>query len=97
VLLTFEAAGSDGERPPSARTYLVKQATRPIRGRAGFLKAHALCRGRCRFRDVAVGGELTLTVTDLRRRARYYYAVAARDNVSGRIGPRSQTVSVRTR
>jgi hypothetical protein len=35
-----------------------------------------------------------LTVGDLQPGRRYYYAIAARDNVSGRTGPRSPTVSV---
>ncbi len=36
-------------------------------------------------------------VTDLRPRTTYFYAVDARDNVSGRTGPRSTTVKARTR
>jgi phosphodiesterase/alkaline phosphatase D-like protein len=38
-----------------------------------------------------------LTITDLRPRTTYFYAVAARDNVSGRAGPRSPTTKTRTR
>ena len=97
VVLRFKAAGTDGNRPPAARTYVVKQSTRPIRGRRGFRRAQTLCKGRCRFAVTAVGAEVSLRVKDLRRRTRYYYAVAARDNVSRRVGPRSRAVRVRTR
>jgi len=38
-----------------------------------------------------------LTVNDLRLRTTYFYAVAARDNVSHRLGPRSRAVRIRTR
>jgi hypothetical protein len=96
-VLSFKAAGSDGDRPPAARSYVVKQSLGPIRSRRGFSRAQTLCKGRCRFPAITIGAELTLTVKDLDRRATYYYAVAARDNVSGRLGPRSRTVRVRTR
>jgi len=36
-------------------------------------------------------------VTDLRRRTTYYYAVAARDNVTGKLGRRSRPAKVKTR
>ncbi|MDQ3647382.1 MAG: hypothetical protein M3433_02125 [Actinomycetota bacterium] len=98
IALTFRAAGSDGNRPPAARSYLVKQSSRPIRSRRGFRRAQTLCEGRCRFPSVrAVGGTITLTVVDLRPRTTYHYAVAARDNVSKRPGPRSRAASARTR
>jgi hypothetical protein len=96
-VLTFNAAGSDGSDPPAARRYLVKQSLRPIRSARDFDRAAALCRGACSFDDdIEVGSLLRLKV-DYLRNDRYYYAVAARDNVSGRIGPRSRTVSVRSR
>ena len=44
-----------------------------------------------------LGADITLTVTELRRRTTYHYAVAARDNVSTRCGPRSAAVTARTR
>jgi hypothetical protein len=44
-----------------------------------------------------VGTEVNLSVTHLRPRTTYYYAVAAYDNVSHQLGPRSATVRVRTR
>ena len=97
IELSFDAPASDGRRPPAARTYLVKQSSRPIRSARAFRRARALCRGSCRFSAVRVGGRLTLTVTDLRPGATYHYAVAARDNVSGRPGPRSLPGSVRAR
>ena len=99
VVLTFSATGTDGNSPPAARTYVIKQSRRPIRGARGFRRAQSLCRrGRCRFAGVTdVGALLTLTVTDLRRRTTYYYAVAARDNVTGKLGPRSRPDRVRTR
>ena len=97
ILLTFKAPGSDGSRPPAARTYLIKQSRRPIRTARAFRRAPALCKGRCPFNITSVGTTLTLTVTDLRRRARYYFAVAARDNVSRRTGPRSKTAKARVR
>ena len=98
IVLNFEAPGSDGDRPPAARSYVVKQSLRPIRTARAFRGAAALCSGRCRFRNITrVGANLDLTVTDLRRRTTYYYAVAARDNVSGRLGRRSPTTRVTTR
>ncbi|MGH2841535.1 MAG: fibronectin type III domain-containing protein, partial [Solirubrobacteraceae bacterium] len=97
VVLTFDASGSDRQHAPPARTYLVKQSLRPIRRGRDFARAPALCRGACRFSPTTVGTKLTLTVTGLRPRTTYYFAVAARDNVSRRRGPRSLTVRVRTR
>ena len=97
VELTFGAAGTDGGRPPAARAYVVKQSRRPIRSARGFRRAQTLCGGSCRFRSAReVGARLAVSVTDLRPRTTYYYAIAARDNVSGRLGRRSVTVRVRT-
>ena len=95
VKLSFLAAGSDGRRGPAARVYLVKQSLRPIRDARSFARADALCKGSCRFAVTALDTRLTLTVTDLRPGRTYYYAVAARDNVSARPGPRSRTVKAR--
>jgi hypothetical protein len=97
VTLYFEAAGTDGNRGPAARSYVVKQSRRPIRGARGFRRAQTLCHGHCRFPSVSVGRRLSLIVTDLRSRAHYYYAVAARDNVTGRRGPPSLTAKVMPR
>ena len=97
VALSFNAPGTDGSRPPAARSYVVKQALRSISGARGFGRARSLCGRVCRFSVTEVGARITLTITDLRPRTTYYYAAAARDNVSGRLGPRSQTVTARTR
>jgi len=96
LVLAFGAAGTAGRRPPAARQYLVKQSSRPIRGRRGFRRAQALCGGRCSFDVRVVGSLIELTVRDLRPGTTYYYAVAARDNVSRRLGPRSPTAKART-
>jgi len=92
LTLSFLAPGSDASRGSAARSYRVKQSLRPIRGARGFARAQSLCRGACRFTVSRVGQRVTLTVTDLRPGKSYYYAVAARDNVSGRLGARSAVV-----
>ena len=98
IVLGFNAAGSDGSRSPAARVYLVKLSRRPIRGARSFKRAPALCKGYCRFPTVTgVGDGVTLTVHTLRPRTTYYYAIAARDNVSHQLGPRSKAVRVTTR
>jgi hypothetical protein len=96
IELFFNAPGTDGSRPPAARSYVVKQSRRPIRSARSFARAHTLCNGVCRFRLDSVGATVTLRVTDLRPHTTYYYAIAARDNVSGHRGPRSGT-KARTR
>jgi len=97
ITLTFRATGTESTKAPAARGYLVKQSRRPIRSANDFRRADALCKGACSFKVVEVGEKVTLKITDLRRGSTYYYAVAARDNVSARIGPRSETVTARTR
>jgi len=97
IQLRFNAPGTHASRAPAARTYLIKQSFRPIRGSRDFTRAHALCRGSCRFAITEVGGLISLTVSDLRPRTTYYYAIVARDNVSARGGPRSRAVRARTR
>ncbi len=97
VVLNFAAPGTDGLHPPAARGYLLKQSPRRIRGGRAFLAAPSLCHGACRFRVTVVGTRIKLTITHLHRHTVYYYAITARDNVSGRLGPRSPTVAVRTR
>jgi len=96
VKLDFSAAGTNGDRPPPAQRYLIRQSLRPIRSIDDFAHAQSLCRGSCRFTVSEVGGRISLAVGDLRPRTTYYYAVAARDNVSGRPGPRSPGVRVTT-
>jgi len=96
IVLSFSAPGTDGSRPPAARRYVVKQSLGPIRDLRAFGRARTLCGGACGFPAIRVGAKLSLTITGLRRHTTYYYAVAARDNVSGRLGPRSLVVKVRT-
>lgn len=96
VLLSFLAAGSDGFRPPAARSYVVRQSLRPIRSARDFKRARSLCAGACRFDPERVGERLELKITDLRPRTTYYYAIAARDDTTRRLGA-TRTVRVRTR
>ncbi len=97
IVLTFRAAGSNGAKAPAAHDYLIKQSLRPIRTPRDSARAQSLCKGRCRFSVTRVGTTITLKVTGLRGKLRHYYTVAARDNVSTRPGPRSKTISARTR
>ena len=97
ILLQFEASGTDRSSAPAARSYLVKQSLEPIRTRRDFNRAHALCKAACTFDVTAPGAAISLTVTALRPRTTYFYSVAARDNVSRRVGPRSKTVRARAR
>ena len=96
VVLSFAAAGTEGSKLPAARAYVVKQSLRPIRTARQFDRATSLCGGTCRFDVLRPGDDITVNVNRLRRRTTYYYAVAAKDNVSARRGPRSKTVSIRT-
>jgi alpha-tubulin suppressor-like RCC1 family protein len=97
IVLTFTAPGTDGGKPPAARTYLVKQSRRPIRSSRSFRKAQTLCKGRCHIPSITkVGGTVTLAITDLGRRKTYYYAVAARDNVTRKLGRRSKPAKAKT-
>ncbi len=96
IRLVLRATGTHYSRPPAATSYLIKQSSRPISTARDFRRAAALCKGACSFKVTQVGATLTLTVTDLRPQHTYHYAIAARDNVSGRVGRRSETVSART-
>ena len=96
IELDFAAVGTDGSNPPPAHDYLVSQSLRPIRTQHAFTAAPALCKGACRFAVTRVGTKIVLVVTNLRAQTTYYYAVAARDNVTGRLGPRSQTAAIKT-
>ncbi len=96
IMPTFAVPGSDGRKPPAARAYLVKQSPRPIRSARDLVRAESLCHGSCRFNVTAVGATIKLTINHLRPHSTYYYAIAARDNVSGTLGPRSRAVVIRT-
>jgi hypothetical protein len=96
IVLSFTAVGTNGRSPPAARSYLIAQAASPIDSVRAFRAAPRLCAGHCRFAVLRVGTTLKLTITHLRPGTTYYYAVAARDNVSGRLGPRSAAIRVRT-
>jgi len=97
IVLTFRAAGTDRTKPPAAHSYVIKQSTQPIRTPRDFHAAHALCHGTCSFAVTSLGATIRQKVTGLDRRRVYYYSIAARDNVSARVGPRSRTVTARTR
>jgi hypothetical protein len=51
--------------------------------------------GSCRVAVTRVGAKGTLTITDLHPSTTYYYT--ARDNVSGKLGPRSAVANARRR
>ena len=97
IELDFIAPGTNANNPPAATTYLIKQSTHPIRDQHDFTAAQALCEGACRFSVTSTATKIKLTITALRPRTTYYYAVAARDNVTGQPGPRSQTAKGTTR
>ncbi len=97
IMLSFSVPGSDGAHPPAARAYLVKQSHHPMPSLLDYRRAGTLCNGSCHFHVTAVGTKIKLTVTHLAPHSTYYYALAALDNVSGRPGPRSRSVEVRTR
>jgi alpha-tubulin suppressor-like RCC1 family protein len=96
IELDFHAAGTDGNSPPAAVIYLVKQSPRPIRDQRDFTTARPLCTGACRFPVIGIGTNIVLTITRLHPRTTYYYAITARDNVTGRLGARSLTVKAKT-
>ena len=97
IVLNFKAVGSDGSSPPAARSYLIAQSRRPIRTAREFEHAAELCRGRCTFPVTQLDTPITLKITKLRSDTTYYYAIAARDNVSGRTGGRSPTARTTTK
>jgi alpha-tubulin suppressor-like RCC1 family protein len=94
IVLSFTAAGSDGRSDPAARSYLVKQTLRGPSSATRRVKT--LCHGSCRFALTRVGTSVSLSITGLKPHTTYSYTVAARDNVSNRLGPRV-AVRVRTR
>jgi len=93
VRLRFRAPASDQRKGPPVRRFVIKQSTRPIRGKRGFRRARSVCRKTCRLSPRRVGAKLTLTVTGLCTPGRYYYAIRAIDE--GRnLGPTSKFRSV---
>jgi alpha-tubulin suppressor-like RCC1 family protein len=58
VELDFVVVGTNGNQPPAAQTYLIKQALTPIRTSSDFKRAYALCHGACHF-TVQSGGSDT--------------------------------------
>ena len=97
IVLRVSAAGSDGSSPPAARSYLIAQSLRPIRTARDFEHAAELCRGRCTFPVTQLDTPITINVTNLQPDTTYYYAIAARDNVTARLGPRTPAVAAKTR
>ncbi len=97
VELSFHAPGTDGSNAPPARAYVVMQSQRLMRKAPDFTRASPLCKGSCHFNVTSVGAKIVLMVTHLRSHTTYYYAIAARDDISAKQGPRSASVSVRTR
>jgi hypothetical protein len=97
IALSFDAPGTDGPNPPAATTYLVKQSPRPLHGPRDFALAQTLCHGTCRFQVTQIGTKITLTITNLKPNTTYYYTIAARDNISGRLGAHSPGVKATTR
>jgi len=96
VKLSFLAPSSVGRFAPAARRYVVKQSFKPIRSERAFRAATTLCRRSCSFAPARVGQRLELTVTDLKPRTTYYYAIKA-VGAAQRTGPRSIVVKVVTR
>lgn len=96
IRLLFSAVGSDRAGPPPVTKYVIKQARKPIRTGKRFRRARSLCSRKCRFAPEQVGDRLVLTVTDLRPRRTYYYAVQAVD-ASGNRSRRSRAVRAVTR
>jgi alpha-tubulin suppressor-like RCC1 family protein len=96
IELRFSAPGSDGGGGPAVTSYVIRQSRHPLRTGLAFAHAPALCHGACRFTVARIGTEIILTVTNLKLGTKYYYAVAALDNVTARPGPRSPAVAVKT-
>jgi hypothetical protein len=99
VVLSFRAPGTDRARGPAARSYLVKQSTRPIRGGRGFRRAQTLCNGSCRFsvtlsrREDQAHGHRSACEHDLllRGRGARQRLAQARPALEGRQGPHALT------
>jgi len=95
IRLTFSAPGSNGDDPPAAGAYIVKQSRSPITNEADFNAAMSLCDDACMFSPREVGDQIKLLVTGLKSSKTYYYAIRARDE-SGSIGPMSNVAKATT-
>jgi hypothetical protein len=91
VGLTFSAPGV-----PPAQAYVIKLSRSRIAGAAEFERATALCGGVCRLTPRAPRERLALTVTRLRPKRTYYFALRARDS-AGRLSPMSNVAVATTR
>ena len=96
IVLSFLAPGTVAGAGPPARRYVIKQSERPITSERAFRRAQTLCRKTCAFAPQKRGERLSLTITQLRSKRMYYYAIKA-VGVAPRTGSRSKTVRVRTR
>lgn len=75
--LSFGAAGSVGTGNPPVKDYIVKHSREPITT-SNFDSTPSLCEGgTCHFEPAEVGETLSVEVTLLRSRTRYFYAVRA--------------------
>lgn len=96
VELSFSAPGENGQLPPPATRYDVRQAHTPVTDAQSFGQARALCGEEpCTLVPAAVGDTLTLTITDLAPGTTYHYAVRAHD-AAGNAGPISNPASATT-
>jgi photosystem II stability/assembly factor-like uncharacterized protein len=95
IRLTFSAPGSNGDDPPAAGAYIVKQSRSPITNEDNFNAALSLCEDACTFSPREVGDQINLLVTGLTSSKTYYYAIKARDE-SGSIGPMSNVAKATT-
>lgn len=93
VRLSFSAPGSNGDNPPPANRYVVKQTGGPLVSAQDFDTAASLCGTVCTFSPAKVGDGLTLTVTGLSPSTTYRYALRAQDD-EGTLGPVSNIIDV---
>jgi alpha-tubulin suppressor-like RCC1 family protein len=96
IVLDFGAPGTDGNNPPPARDFLVKESRKPIRTQRSFARAQTLCGGDCVIDVSNIGEPIALIVTNLRRHTTYYFVIVPRDHISLGCGPRSPTASATT-
>ncbi|HVE47465.1 MAG TPA: kelch repeat-containing protein [Acidimicrobiales bacterium] len=95
IELTFPAPASDGNSPPPAQRYVVKQAAAPIVDDDTFYAATSLCGGECGFLPIGVGEGLSLRVGGLAPNTAYHYAVRPLGE-DGDLGPLSRSASATT-